>query len=194
MKEGTAEEERHMMTAGEERAEARARVMMAANRLQQPSIFDQKLNNGERSTSVRGEERLLSTEGERLMMKAAGEERLKMSERQPLESVSLVMRAGERPNKTGERFSREERSAGEILSTGERHLKEGRLVGREGEADSDRGSSVDTTDDSGHHHCEAFVMMMMVMAILLMYCLAGSEVAVTRDLASTQLLATNLHV
>ena len=55
--------------------------------------------------------------------------------------VSLVMRAGERP--TGERFSREERLAGE------RHLKDGRLVGREGEVDSDRGSSVDTTDDSG---------------------------------------------
>ena len=43
------EEERHL-TAGEERAEARARVMMAASRLQ-PSVFDLKLN-GERSTSV----------------------------------------------------------------------------------------------------------------------------------------------
>ena len=132
MKEGSAEEERQLTTAGEERhligeerylvpageerAEARARVMMA---------------------TLRGEER----EGERLMVKAAGEERLKMSERQPLESVSLVMRAGERP--TGERFSREERSSGE------RHLKDGRLMGREGEVDSDRGSSVDTTDDSG---------------------------------------------
>ena len=140
MKEGSAEEERQLISAGEERAEARARVMMAASRLQ-PSLFEQKLN-GEKSTSVRGEERL--------MMKA-GEERLKMSERQPLESVSLVMRAGERPNITGERFSREERSAGERhLKEGERHLKDGRgLVGREGEADSDRGSSVDTTDDSG---------------------------------------------
>ena len=134
MKEGSAEEERQLISAGEERAEARARVMMAASRLQ-PSLFEQK-SHGERSTSVRAEER----EGERLMMKA-GEERLKMSERQPLESVSLVMRAGERP--TGERFSREERSSGE------RHLKDGRLVGREGEVDSDRGSSVDTTDDSG---------------------------------------------
>ena len=122
MKEGSAEEERQLIPAGEERAEARARVMMATSRLQ----------------PLRGEER----EGERLMVKAAGEERLKMSERQPLESVSLVMRAGERPN-TGERFSREERSSGE------RHLKDGRLVGREGEVDSDRGSSVDTTDDSG---------------------------------------------
>ena len=128
MKEGSAEEERYLITAGEERqligeerAEARARVMMATSRLQ----------------PLRGEER----EGERLMVKAAGEERLKMSERQPLESVSLVMRAGERP--TGERFSREERLAGE------RHLKDGRMVGREGEVDSDRGSSVDTTDDSG---------------------------------------------
>ena len=144
MKEGSAEEERQLISAGEERAEARARVMMAASRLQ-PSLFEQK-SHGERSTSVRAEER----EGERLMMKA-GEERLKMSERQPLESVSLVMRAGERPNITGERFSREERSAGERhLKEGERHLKDGRgLVGREGEADSDRGSSVDTTDDSG---------------------------------------------
>ena len=138
VKEGSAEEERHLITAGEERAEARARVMMAASRLQ-PSLFEQKLN-GERSTSVRGEERL--------MMKA-GEERLKMSERQPLESVSLVMRAGERPNATGERFSREERSAGERhlkeVFQGERHMKDR----RGGEADSDRGSSVDTTDDSG---------------------------------------------
>ena len=141
--------ERHLR-AGEERAEARARVMMAASRLQ-PSGFDLKLNNGdERSTSVN--ERLISTiEGERLLMLKAGEERLKMSERhQPLESVSLVMRAGERPNAAGERFlGGGERHLKEAFQ-GERHLKEGRLVGRgEGEADSDRGSSVDTTDDSG---------------------------------------------
>ena len=141
--------ERHL-TAGEERAEARARVMMAASRLQ-PAGFDLKLNNGgERSTSVN--ERFLSTEGERLMMLKAGEERLKMSERhQPLESVSLMMRAGERPNAAaGERFlGGGERHLKEAFQ-GERHLKEGRLVGREeGEADSDRGSSVDTTDHSG---------------------------------------------
>ena len=126
VKEG-AEETKKGMTMVEERAEARARVMMAATRLQSTSVL-----NGETADNSavgrKSQERLGSTEGERL----------KMEERKPLESVSLVMRAGEKPN-MGERFALDRFSN-----------KESRLVGEvEGEVDSDRGSSVDTTDDSG---------------------------------------------
>ena len=126
VKEG-AEETKKGMTMVEERAEARARVMMAATRLQSTSVL-----NGETADNSavgrKSQERLGSTEGERL----------KMEERKPLESVSLVMRAGEKPN-MGERFALDRFSN-----------KESRLVGEvEVEVDSDRGSSVDTTDDSG---------------------------------------------
>ena len=124
VKEG-AEETKKGMTMVEERAEARARVMMAATRLQSTSL----LNNETADNSTVGrksQERLGSTEGERV----------KMEVRKPLESVSLVMRAGEKPS-VGERFALDRFSN-----------KERRLVG-EVEVDSDRGSSVDTTDDSG---------------------------------------------
>ena len=126
VKEG-AEETKKGMTMVEERAEARARVMMAATRLQSTSVL-----NGETADNSavgrKSQERLGSTEGERV----------KMEERKPLESVSLVMRAGEKPS-MGERFALDRFSN-----------KESRLVGEvEGEVDSDRGSSVDTTDDSG---------------------------------------------
>ena len=126
VKEG-AEETKKGMTMVEERAEARARVMMAATRLHSTSVL-----NGETADNSavgrKSQERLGSTEGERL----------KMEERKPLESVSLVMRAGEKPN-MGERFTMDRYSN-----------KESRLVGEvEVEVDSDRGSSVDTTDDSG---------------------------------------------
>ena len=126
VKEG-AEETKKVMTMVEERAEARARVMMAATRLQSTSVL-----NGETADNSavgrKSQERLGSTEGERV----------KMEERKPLESVSLVMRAGEKPN-MGERFTMDRFSN-----------KESRLVGEvEVEVDSDRGSSVDTTDDSG---------------------------------------------
>ena len=131
VKEG--EEEERQLTAVEERAEARARVMMGKE--------------------DRAEARMMMAASRLLPSVAGGEERVKMEEREPLESVGLVMKAGERPN--GERLT------GETLGGGEKHLlgkdrKEGRLEGKnlrlEGndvEADSDRGSSVDTTDDSG---------------------------------------------
>ena len=126
VKEG-AEETKKVMTMVEERAEARARVMMAATRLQSTSVL-----NGETADNSavgrKSQERLGSTEGERV----------KMEERKPLESVSLVMRAGEKPS-MGERFAMDRFST-----------KESRRVGEvEVEVDSDRGSSVDTTDDSG---------------------------------------------
>ena len=126
VKEG-AEETKKVMTMVEERAEARARVMMAATRLQSTSVLNGE--TADNSTMGRkSQERLGSTEGERV----------KMEERKPLESVSLVMRAGEKPN-MGERFTMDRFSR-----------KESRLVGEvEVEVDSDRGSSVDTTDDSG---------------------------------------------
>ena len=129
VKEG--EEEERQLTAVEERAEARARVMMGKE--------------------DRAEARMMMAASRLQPSVAGGEERVKMEEREPLESVGLVMKAGERPN--GERLT------GETLGGGEKHLldrKEGRLEGKnlrlEGndvEADSDRGSSVDTTDDSG---------------------------------------------
>ena len=126
VKEG-AEETKKVMTMVEERAEARARVMMAATRLQSTSVLNGETADNS-SVGRKSQERLGSTEGERV----------KMEERKPLESVSLVMRAGEKPN-MGERFTMDRFSS-----------KESRLVGEvEVEVDSDRGSSVDTTDDSG---------------------------------------------
>ena len=127
VKEG--EEEERQLTAVEERAEARARVMMGKE--------------------DRAEARMMMAASRLQPSVAGGEERVKMEEREPLESVGLVMKAGERPN--GERLT------GETLGGGEKHLlgkdrKEGknlRLEGNDVEADSDRGSSVDTTDDSG---------------------------------------------
>ena len=126
VKEG-AEETKKVMTMVEERAEARARVMMAATRLQSTSVLNGETADNS-SVGRKSQERLGSTEGERV----------KMEERKPLESVSLVMRAGEKPS-MGERFTMDNFSN-----------KESRLVGEvEVEVDSDRGSSVDTTDDSG---------------------------------------------